>query len=144
VYVKSELIHQLFPPPLFLFYRAELAGLKALAALDALVVVDDMLFLDTAGNSAHRTLSGAARTALAGVGDGVGHQRLAGRSRTLVVVDMILVHVSEVSESRQYRVRRSLAQSAERAVLDLAGQLFELFDVSVLALSVCDPFKDLQ
>ena len=55
VYIKSELVHFSFPPPLFLLYGSEFACFKTLAALDALVLIDDMLFLYAAGNSSDRT-----------------------------------------------------------------------------------------
>ena len=43
-FILSLYLFSLLPPPLFLFYSAELAYIDTFAALDALVMIDGMLF----------------------------------------------------------------------------------------------------
>ena len=112
VYVKSELVH-CYPPPLFLFYCAEFACLKALAALDALGLVDDMFFFDAAADRANRTFSGTGGTSLTSVCNGVVNKGFAGTGSTFVIVDVIFVLVPEISQCGKYRVRGGLSKSAQ-------------------------------
>ena len=103
-----------------------------------------MLLFDFAGNRADRTLACASGTTLTCVSDRISYERLTGGCRTLVVVNMVFVFVPEVFDRRKNRVWSCLSKTAERAVLDLACQFFQQFDIAVSAFASGDPFEDFQ
>ena len=100
--------------------------------------------LQLAGDSADGALLGTQRAADALVCiDGVGQQSGALLCGALLVVDMILILVTEVTDGGQNGVGSSLAQAAQSAVLNGNAQLFQQLDVAVLALAVDDALQDL-
>ncbi|MBA7686500.1 hypothetical protein ES703_94949 [subsurface metagenome] len=52
--------------------------------------------------------------------------------------------LSKMPDSGQNRIRRGLAQSAERGVLDHIAQVYEFFDIPLFSPAFTDPCKDLQ
>ena len=57
---------------------------------------------------------------------------------------MIFIFIAEVFQRRKNRVWSCLSETAHGAVLDLAGQFFQEFDVAIFSLAFCDSFQDLQ
>ena len=94
---------------LFPLERAGRAGLEALAALLAFVLV-------------HHELD----------------ERRADPGRAAVLLDMRLVLVAEILDRRKHRVGRGLAQTAERGVLDLLGKIEQKLDIAFAAFAVRD------
>jgi hypothetical protein len=94
----SKNLFILLPPPLSdLIYCTELAVVETLAALDALILIDDVLLLNASGNSSNRAVPSAKSTSLTLVIDAELDESLAGMSCALVFVDVVFVLVSEVA-----------------------------------------------
>ena len=99
-FIFSKNLFILFPPPLSdLVYCVKLAVIETLSALDADILVDDMLLFDISGNGLNRTILLAKSTASAVVIDAELYESLAGMSCALMVVDVVFVLVSEVANS---------------------------------------------
>ena len=96
----SKNLFILLPPPLSnLIYCAKLAVVETLAALDALILIDNVLLLNASGNSANRAVPCAKSTSFTLVIDAELDESLAGMSCALVVVDVVFVLVSEMTNS---------------------------------------------
>src|SRR5690554_4897938 len=117
-------------------YRVKPAGRQTRAALDALLLIDEVRLLDGTGNALDRAGTRAGRAADAAVfQNGVGHQRLTDTGGAFLLVDMRLVLIQEVRDRTQHRVRRGLSQTAQRRVLDRLSQILQRLNVLGLAFS---------
>jgi len=131
-------------PFLALNNGAELTGLDAGAALDALGGVDGMGFLDSTGDSANGALSCAGGTALALISnDAVVEQSLADAGGALLVNDMSYILIAEVTDGGKNGVGSSLTKAAQSVFLDICSQLFQLVQIFQSALALSDAVKDL-
>ena len=110
------------------FHRVEFAGLEADAALDAAGLVDPVPHLAFAADAVDRTAVETESAADAAVGDFVPDQLRADSRRTAGFLHMGEVLVLEVRQRRQHRIRRGLAEPAERGVLDRRRQGFQPVD----------------
>src|SRR5208337_2935491 len=58
------------------------------------------------------------------------------------LIYMGFIFLSEVFDCRQYRVRRGLAQTAERSGDDITRKVLQELDIPFGATSLCDVFQD--
>ena len=124
---KINSLHVRFSLPLSLIDGAELTFLHAGAALDTLVLVDDMGILHGADDGAGRAGSRAERTAAALIPvNVVGEQSLADSGGTALLLDVGLILVTEIPQSGENRIGSRLAQSAQGVGLYIMAQLLQL------------------
>ena len=115
----SLIISIITEPSLVNIDCTELTAGDTLAAADTGVGIDDVRLLLLAGDGLCGALTSAEATADALLFvDGVGQQIHALLGGALLVVDVSLVFVTEVTDGGQNRVGSSLAQAAQCAVLD--------------------------
>ena len=89
-----------------------------------------MRILDSTGDSAYRTVTGALCTALALVSDNrVRNKILTYSGGTYLILDVSHILVTEEFKRCQYRVRSSLTETAERVLLYVKAELLHFIKV---------------
>ncbi len=132
-------------PPFLLSHNSlESAIVHADTALDTLGLVylisrkllsgSDIIGL---GDSSDRTVLSAQTAANALVlGDLIAEQLLTYSGRTSALLDVSLILISELLDSREYRVRSGLAESAERRALHVVSQAVDKIEILHSALAL--------
>jgi hypothetical protein len=113
--IDQFLTHHEFPPGELLFENGtETADFIARSTLDALGLIDNVDFLDLAGNSLDRALTRArsATNALVWI-DAVGEKMLADMRRTLLVFNVRTVLILKETNGRKNWIRCCLPQPTE-------------------------------
>ena len=124
-----------------------LAGVEADARADgrervALAVQPQGLGIALFGHQRH--VAGNIDVRRAGAGARGIDQRRADARAAVLVADVLDVLLAEVADRREHRVRRGLAQAAQRRVLDHFAQVDQPLDVGLFAAALADAVEDFQ